>query len=296
MSEPVKTIQNINERIRSREASVLTDRDIQTMLKQGRKPTMTEVDVVTMAWSASMSGTAAMLLVPVAGRGVFTRADRIWLNGVEGFPGPAPNERLGVVDTLVFADRVSRTRSNYTGADLMGDLLKDNPIQVECRSIEGDTYGNTFDISGLQFARLYIYNAFLPVSSAGRALQQPDHSLFFDEIRIGDKILVNGAVGLVAGSGTRDRTAGRALSITAEMFEMNPASLLTDPGPEGLKTNHSLVLAVPVRSQDILGSLVGFVEAALSTHTGSAQDGAVLKDMITSGEFLLTDSDRNIDG
>jgi uncharacterized protein (DUF39 family) len=294
MTEPVKTIQTINDRIKSGQAVVLSQRDIRQMVRQGRTPTMNEVDVVTLAWSSSMSGTAAMLLVPVAGRGVFTRADKIWLNGVEGFPGPAPNERLGVVDTLIFADQVSRTRDNYTGADLMVDLLRNQPIKVVCRSIEGGEYENTFVIGGLQFARLYIYNAFLPWPGADPTSRQPDHTLFFDELRIGDKILVNGAVGLVAGAGTRDGVARRALSLAADMFEMNPDCLSAEAGSNGLSTHHSLVLAVPIRNQEVLSSLVGFIETFPEDQPGSAQDAAALKGMLVSGGFLLTDSDRSL--
>ncbi len=64
------------------------------------------VDIVTMGFASPIRGTGAMLCVLVAGRGVFTRAEEIRLNGVPGVPGPAPNERLGLVDTMVlFGER-----------------------------------------------------------------------------------------------------------------------------------------------------------------------------------------------
>lgn len=161
-----KTIERINQKIAAGEAKVLTEGEVSESMRLGTSLLATDLDVVTVAFRSAMTGSAVMLLVPVAGRGEFTRAKRIWLNGVEGFPGPAPNERLGVVDTLIFSERSNRDNSVvYTGADLILDLLDGSSIEVECLTEEGATYVNSFCLSDLQFARMYIYNSYIPSQS-----------------------------------------------------------------------------------------------------------------------------------
>jgi uncharacterized protein (DUF39 family) len=66
------------------------------MIHDGQKITANDVDVVTTGTFGVMSGTMAVMMVPVAEKGSFENADTIWLNGVPAQPGPCPNERLGV--------------------------------------------------------------------------------------------------------------------------------------------------------------------------------------------------------
>lgn len=150
MDDRGKEVSAINRKIAAGEAVVLTERELRTAAGNGGSG-MPEADVVVVACRADISGTSAMMVVPVAERGVFTRARKIWLNGVPGFPGPAPNERLGVVDTLVFADQQGKD-GNYHGADLLADVIGGKEIAVECLSVEGNTYHGSFTMDRIQFA------------------------------------------------------------------------------------------------------------------------------------------------
>nr|MDO8062344.1 homocysteine biosynthesis protein [Candidatus Freyrarchaeum guaymaensis] len=94
----MRSIDEINEKIRRGEAVVLTAEELKGMVRKGEAVRLEDVDVVTTATCGLMSGTAAILTVPVAERGAFDRAEEAWLNGVPAIPGPCPNERLGMVD------------------------------------------------------------------------------------------------------------------------------------------------------------------------------------------------------
>src|SRR5665811_274906 len=97
----MKTIEEINEKIARKEAIILTAAELKSMVRDGQKVTVDDVDVVTTGTFGVMSGTMAVMMVPVAGKCSFERADAIWLNGVPAQPGPCPNERLGVVDLVI---------------------------------------------------------------------------------------------------------------------------------------------------------------------------------------------------
>ena len=97
----MKTIDERNEKIASRKAIILTASELKSMMREGQEITVDDVDVVTTGTFGVMSGTMAIMMVPVAEKNSFERADAIWLNGVPAQPGPCPNERLGVVDLVI---------------------------------------------------------------------------------------------------------------------------------------------------------------------------------------------------
>lgn len=275
MPSGTKDVSLINARIMAGDAVVVTAAEL-------RKTAPGDVDAVTLAYQAPISGSSAMLVVPVAGRGVFTRAAKIWLNGIQGFPGPAPNERLGLVDTLIFADQKSKNAgTEYSGSELLFDIIEKKEIKAECISVEGDKYESEFTIDQFQFARMYIYNSFIPESRLG------EH---FGTIRAGSRILLNKAQGTVIGCGTRSSPERRSLSLTAEMFEMD-SSLLS--GNDGGVSN-SVALAVPVLDGAVLASLVAWSE---EQDSGARETDVAehLKELILSKEFLLTGSDMELE-
>lgn len=291
-----KDISKINTRINAGKAGVYTALELANEIRAGGDFNCAHIDVVTVACRAGISGTAAMLVVPVAGRGVFTRAKKIWLNGVPGFPGPAPNERLGVVDTMILAGQSSVHRGgNYTGAQLLVDIMRKKKIEVECLSMEGETYYNDFTIDQLQFARLYVYNLFFDQSDTNNESPSRDHHLKM--IRAGSKILLNKAAGIVIGCGTRSTPARKALSVTADMFAMDPGLMTEFQGASGLSIANSLALAIPVTSPAVLNDLVEHlsmlnpVNSGTSTSTPEKDMALYLKGLILEQKFLLIDSD-----
>ena len=239
-------------------------------------------DLVTVAFPTDISGSAAMMVVPVASRGVFTRAEEIFVNHVRGHPGPAPNERLGVVDTLIFADEpASTTDSGYDGSALFLDLIRGKRVEVECHSVEETIHRNEFALADLEFARFYVYNARLPVGA--------------DEIKIvrrslvpGTRIALNGSQGVVVGIGTRSRPGALSLSLAADMHEMDAALMVNAAG----RPYHIVALALNVRDESELAALRewGRSHAAEAFFGAAATKASVaLKQMIEENRFHLSE-------
>jgi uncharacterized protein (DUF39 family) len=211
---------------RDKPAVVRTETEIWERLRAGATPESLDMDVAVFAFGAPMRGASAMILAPVAGRGGFTRAEAIFFNGVPAYPGPAPNERLGVVDALLFADQTVDGRPEEAtppGARVLLDILENKDIQVRCESVEGGVYNNTFKREQLEYARMVTYNTFLPprlnIAPDGR----PDEHL--GAIRVGGTIFLNRAPGIVVGNGTRSGPGKASLSLSADMLDMDPACL-----------------------------------------------------------------------
>jgi uncharacterized protein (DUF39 family) len=298
LAENAKSVLLINRKIKEGKAIVLSDREFVHEIRTGNKIGISDIDVVTTSWNAVITGTAAMLCVPVTKRGIFTRARKIWLNGVPGFPGPAPNERLGVVDTLIFAEQPSRNKqADYNGAMLFVDILRKAKVEVECLSEEGDTYRSAFTIDQLQFARMYIYNCFLDRLSVSDEKRTHNLCRHLAPIGAGSKILLNRALGIVIGSGTRSIPGRRAFSISAEMFDMDPGVMTSDDGSTGRTVTNSIALAIPVLHEEGLKDLSSWLLSDLfpghnnGLHIPENDMSQYLRKLVRKGSFLLTESD-----
>ena len=118
----MKSIEDINQKISRGEAAVLTAAELKRRIAEGEHLTVSDVDVVTTATFGIMSGTLALLHIHVSEPGTFHHAEKAWLNGVPAIPGPCPNERIGVVDLVVFG--TSRANPSYGGGHLFRDLVE----------------------------------------------------------------------------------------------------------------------------------------------------------------------------
>lgn len=288
MSDPDrarKTVTEINQRLRRGEAVVLTAQEFKAGIRSGRRYTPQDIDVVTTATRGIMSGTAAMFSVPVAARGVFLRAEQAWLNGVPAFPGPAPNERLGYTDVMVYGTSPSRDApKRYGGGHLFRDLLEGKEILIEIVTEEGTHLARRFTIDELDFARMYnTRNVFMNYSAFGNFKgDTPQQTIFsfrpmgpesgvtvigsgemnplqndpsFRTIGAGTQVLVNGAPGRVVGHGTRATAEKPNLSIVADMFQMDPrymGGFITSAGVEVL---NSVAIPIPVLDDAVLETL-----------------------------------------
>lgn len=292
MTSAARTIEEINRKILAGKACVFTETELWEMLQKGTKPGFEGVDVAVIAFSSSASGSAAMLLIPVTERGVFTRARKIWLNGVPGYPGPAPNERLGVVDTQVFADQECRQNANGVpaGTRLLIDILENKEIQVKCLSEEGNTYCSAFSKDSIEFAKMTTYDTPIPRSRIndrdGACLS---HHL--DTIRVGTKVLLNRSLGIVIGSGTRTKDKRKSISVSADMFEMDPKCMIC-----GEKSTNSIAIAIPVISRGVIDSINSYLKC-IPANQKSAYINPVdvemsfyMKDLIAHGRLAINNS------
>ncbi len=283
------SIREINERLKKGEAVVMTSFEFKEEVRRGHEFKVGEVDVVTCATRAIMSGSAAMFVVPVSGPGIFTRAEKIWLNGIPGMPGPAPNERLGVVDVLIHGTAHSKYNPmGYGGGHLFRDLLEGKKIHAEVESVDGRFFESHFTLQDLEFARFYTFrNNFMNYSAFANFKDMPSYcnnprSIFAPRfvprgggasfsgggglnplqndkqlrtLRVGTKVLLNKAPGVVVGSGTRSKPEKPTLSIVADMFQMDPEFLggfKTSYGPE---ICNSVAIPIPLIDREIIDGI-----------------------------------------
>lgn len=277
----MKTIEEINEKIARNEATVLTAAELKSMVRDGQKVTVDDVDVVTTGTFGVMSGTMAVMMVPVAAKNSFEKADAIWLNGVPAQPGPCPNERLGVVDLVI--NGTSHADDRYGGGHLFRDLVKGKEIDIFVEA-HGRTYENRVTLDEIDFARIITtrlafknYHAIInptattissifsvtgltgpftetTVSGCGEInpLQNdPSHRI----IGVGTRVLLNGAPGYIMGKGTRASPDKPNISAFADMKGMDPhmmGGMKTSHGPECLT---SLAVPIPILDEEILTGL-----------------------------------------
>jgi len=263
------------------EAIVLSAQEVREILDGGDELTLEDVDVVTCATRAVMSGTYAVLSFPVAKAGSFLRAKSAWLNGVPAGVGPCPNERLGVLDLIVFGTASSRDDPKYGGGHLFRDLVEVKDVRVDVETDAGKAFEVDVALLDMPQARLFgtrhcfkNYSAFVnpseervatifhatvfdpcwngaSVSGCGH-LNPIQNDPFLETIGVGTRVLINGAEGFVLGAGTRSSPEKPNLSGFADMHKMDPeymGGFATSCGPECIS---SWAVPIPVQSERVL--------------------------------------------
>ncbi|MCK9586321.1 methanogenesis marker 16 metalloprotein [Methanothrix soehngenii] len=317
-----KEFSEILERIERSEAVVLTAEEVSRLVEKKDRSSLEEVDVVTTATRAVMSGTYAILSFPVAEPGSFQRARNVWLNGISAQVGPCPNEKLGVLDMVIFGTTHSRDRPDYGGGHLFRDLVEGKTIQVAVQTDEGGLLQAEVGLEDMPQARMFgsrhafkNYSAF--VNPGSRPVRTIFHARGFEPhcqgatfsgcgqinplkcdplletIGIGTRILLNGAEGYVLGTGTRSSRDKPNLSGFADMHHMTAeymGGFVTGLGPECIC---SLAVPIPVTSPTILEEIarrdreIALPVNDINTRTviGQANYGDVWEDVDLEVEF-----------
>ncbi len=279
-----RSIAEINERVERGNAVVLTAQEVCDIIKSGEDLTLKDVDVVTTATRAIMSGTYAVLSFPMAEPCSYIRAEHAWINGVPASIGPCPNERLGILDLMVFGTSHSKERSDYGGGHLFRDLVEGKDVQVEIETNDGRSFTKAIKLEDIPYARIFsTRNAFMnyvafvnprdaPLSTIFSALKFPPHMACatvsgcgqlnpikndpnLETIGVGTRILLNGAQGFVIGTGTRSMASRPNLLGLADMHQMNPeymGGFVTSAGPECIG---SWAVPIPVLNETILENI-----------------------------------------
>ena len=279
-----KSIAEINERIASGDAVVMTAQEVCDAVLGGEDLTLRDVDVVTTATRAIMSGTYAVLSFPIGEPCSFTRAERAWINGVPASIGPCPNERLGIIDMMVFGTSHSKERPNYGGGHLFRNLVDGSNVQVEVETEGGKSFAKSIRLVDIPYARIFStrnafknYVAFVnpgnaPLPTIFSALDFPPNLTCatvsgcgqlnpikndpnLETIGIGTRVLINGAQGFVIGTGSRSMASRPNLLGLADMHQMNPeymGGFVTSAGPECIG---SWAVPIPVLSESILENI-----------------------------------------
>jgi len=276
-----RTIARINAKIKKGEAVVFTAEEFKQIVRNEEPATAKSVDVVTCATCAIMSGTAAILSIPIAERNEFERADKVWLNDIPAFPGPCPNERLGIVDVFVYG--TARANHVYGGGHLFREIVEGKQIEVKVKANDR-IIERKISKEDLQFARMITtrsafknYMAFVnpeegevgsifsvtglkgpykEISVTGSGEINPlENDPLLKTIGVGTKIMVNGATGYVIGVGTRSSEEKPNLSVIADMHEMDAefmGGFVTSTSPECIT---SIAVPIPVINEEVFSNL-----------------------------------------
>ncbi len=301
MNGQTKTIADINAKLAAGEAVVMTAMELKARVRAGEKLTPAEVDVVTTATRAVMSGTAAMLSLPVGEEG--TLPESIVLNGV---PCLARfRTRGGFTPVLLNGTQESLdNHGRYGGGHVLRELVERGTVEVEWRiGGRGGRAGVTLE--EMPFARLYTarngyqnYMGFTNVKNAAAYRDHPtsifacrpipplaglavsgsgemnpaenDHSRLV--IRPGIRVLVNGAVGMVAGYGTRASAEQVCLATVADMKGMDPQFMGGFRTSDGVEVTNSLAVPFAVTNQEILDNLMSCRDELLPHRIGDLAD------------------------
>ena len=313
-----KTVKEINDKINKGEAVVLTATEFCQRIRDGEKITINDVDVVTTATRAVMSGIAVIFSIKISERGEFRKAKEIYLNGVPGYVGPCPNERLGIVDCFVYGSSVSKNNPReYGGGHLFRDILENRTINCEVITVEGRKIEKEISKDDFIFGRMIStrnvyrnYMAFtnlkddsVPTIFHVKNFEGPLKEITFSgcgeinplekdpeflTIGIGTRILVNGAVGYIMGLGTRSTKNRPNLSLYSEFFDMNPkymGGFITAAGPETINA----IAIVAIRTMGGLGFLIisfcGFLATLTSLNAAIIASARICYALSRDGYF-----------
>ena len=268
----MKTVAEIDEKIRNGSAVVYTAAEFKRLIREGAEVSAADVDVVTTGTCGVMSGTAAILSVPVAEPGAFERAERAWVNGVPCMPGPCPNERLGLLDLIVSG--TAHAGAGYGGGHLFRDIVEGRGIEVVVEAADRSVEARV-TLDDFSYARLFTtrsayrnYTAYVNTQPTRvktifsiEGLQGPCREVSVSgcgeinplqndplglAVSAGTPVLLNGSVGMVTGEGTRSTPERPNLTVIADMAGMQPrymGGFRTSAGPECIT---SLGVAIPV--------------------------------------------------
>ncbi|HII99409.1 MAG TPA: methanogenesis marker 16 metalloprotein [Methanoregula sp.] len=277
----MKTVEEINKKIAHGSAVVYTAAELKKLIADGETITAADVDVVTTGTFGVMSGTMAILHIPVAPPGTFRQAETVRLNGVPAIPGPCPNEGLGSVDVMVYG--TSHASHTYGGGHLFRDLVEGNEVCVEVES-GGKRFSRFVTLADMGLARMVTtrsaFKNYLAVVNTG---SDPVQTIFsvadltgpftgstvsgcgdinplendpgLKVIGIGTRILLNGGPGYIMGTGTRSSPDKPNIAAFADMKSMVPEMMggfVTSLGPE---CTTSVAIPVPVLDGNMLNHL-----------------------------------------
>ncbi|MDR3102360.1 MAG: methanogenesis marker 16 metalloprotein [Methanocalculaceae archaeon] len=278
----MKSIEDINRKIAEKTAAVWTVSEFKKHIRASDAVTPEDVDVVTCGTFGVMSGTAAVLAFQAADAGSFTHATKLTLNGVPAHIGPCPNENNGHVDAIVYGTTGSN-RPGYGGGHLFADLVAGNFVEAQIDTDTGTTT-KSVRLSDMSAAKMIVtrgafrnYMAFVNPSEKevktifsvlpmkGNMIQatfsgcgeinplENDPTLRFHTP--GTAALVNGARGIILGSGTRASAAKPNLSLAVDMHRMDPNLMGGFKMMAGCECLTSVATAIPVTDDAALAAL-----------------------------------------
>ncbi|MEM0303322.1 MAG: homocysteine biosynthesis protein [Archaeoglobaceae archaeon] len=246
----MKTIEEINEKIRRGEVCVVTATEMKEITSQlTPEEAVKEVDVVTTGTFGAMCSTGAFINFGHSDPPI--KFKKVWLNDVEAYAG------LAAVDVFIGATKPSETRELYGGAHVIEELVSGKDIELRAIGYGTDCYPNREIVTNMsledvnqaemvnprnayqryraatnssdKILRTYM-GTLLPnygnVTFAGTGEISPlNNDPEFRTIGVGTRIFLCGAKGYVIGEGTQHSPPFGTLMVRGNLKEMKPEFL-----------------------------------------------------------------------
>ena len=150
MHTQTKTIADINAKLAAGEAVVMTAMELKARVRGGERLSVADVDVVTTATRAVMSGTAAMLSLPVGDEGELP--DSVTINNVPCLS--RFRTRSGFTPVLLNGTEESLdNHGRYGGGHVLRALVERDAVEIEWSS-GGKRRRMSATLDEMPFARL----------------------------------------------------------------------------------------------------------------------------------------------
>ena len=280
-----RSLSEINKKIKADTAIILTVQDFIDRINDGEKIQFDDVDVITTATKGLMSGIMGIFSFRLSPPKTLRKFTEVSINGISGFPGPCPNEYLGIVDLIIYGTAQSKTRKNYCGGSLFRDLVEGKSIEISAKSSEGEDIIQIMTLDNMQFAKLMgtrqaikNYNAMINCESykidtifsclpfeakkteitfsGCGALNPFQNDPEFLTFGVGTPLLVNGSIGYLMGPGTRNYVAKPNMMTIARMNDMKPEYMGAFKTSYGLEPICSLSIPIPILNERIFDKIV----------------------------------------
>ncbi|MHA1913542.1 MAG: methanogenesis marker 16 metalloprotein [Promethearchaeota archaeon] len=273
-----RKLSEVRKKIDDGTAVVLTVQELIDRVSEGEKIKYGEVDVVTTATKGLMSGILGIFSFRIAPPRTSRKFTELSMNGVPSFPGPCPNEYLGIVDSIVYGTTQSKTLKNYCGGSLFRDLVERKAINIVAKDIEGQEITKDITLEDMQFAKLVgtrqaikNYNAMINCEDYGintifscqplkpnkkeltfsgcGALNPFQNDPEFESFGVGSPILVNGNIGYLMGPGTRNYIAKPNMMTMTSFLGMKPEFMGSFKTSYGLEPICSIAVPIPLLNE-----------------------------------------------
>ena len=280
-----RKLSEIRNKISSGTANVITVQEFITRINDGEHIKFEDVDVITTATKGLMSGIMGIFSFRLSPPKTLRKFTEISINGISAFPGPCPNEYLGIADLIVYGTSQSHTRENYCGGSLFRELVEGKPVEILAKSSEGEKVKKELTLEDMQYAKLMgtrqaikNYNAMLNCESyqvdtifsclpfepnkseltfSGCGALNPFQSdPEFQSYGVGSPLLVNGAIGYLMGPGTRNYIEKPNMMTIAPMAQMSPEYMGAFKTSYGLEPICSIAVPIPILNDRVFNTVV----------------------------------------
>ncbi len=286
-TESIKTVKEINEKIKNNEAVVITAEEMIKVVEEiGPEKASREVDVVTTGTFGAMCSSGVFLNFGHSDPPI--KIMKAYLNGVEVYSG------LAAVDGYLGATQINIDDDidiNYGGAHVIEDLVKGKSVELVAEGYTTDCYPRKKIITSITLddlnqaimvnprncyqtypsatnsreEKIYTYmGTLLPefgnINYSGAGQLNPLQNDYnretktYNTIGIGTKIFLGGGVGYIIGEGTQHNpeTGYGTLMVKGDLKEMSPKYLKAATIPKyGCSLFVGIGVPIPVINEEV---------------------------------------------